>query len=469
MAQIDTNRKILVVEDAPDNLALVGHILRAAGYTVQLQDSGVRALEEIHSNPPELILLDINMPGIDGYEICARLKADPLTASIPVLFLSALADAGDIVKAFEAGGQDFISKPFRPEEMLARVKTHLALRGLQEEAVRRASQLELLNRIGVAITSGLELDTVLRNLFEQCRELMPIDSFYVALLEPDSGKINFPLYFHESRYINRKQQHLTQRPGLTGHVIHTRQTLYLSDMNDARLVSGLSIIQADGRPARSYLGVPLIVQDNVIGVISVQSFLVDAYTSEQIHILEMVAIQAAIALENARLFSEVQRLAITDSMTGLYNRRHFLELAEREFERIQRYPGPLSIILFDIDYFKRVNDTLGHLAGDQALRMLAETCRKTIRQADTLGRYGGEEFLVLLPNTDLENAVAQAERLRCQVESLPIPTERGTIKITISLGVAGYRPGDTLDSLIRRADDAMYHAKNNGRNRVDCS
>jgi diguanylate cyclase (GGDEF)-like protein len=179
------------------------------------------------------------------------------------------------------------------------------------------------------------------------------------------------------------------------------------------------------------------------------------------------ASQVAIAIETARLFDEVQRLAVTDALTGLYNRRGYTELGRREIERSRRYKRPLAAIMLDIDHFKQINDHYKHATGDEVLRELALRCRERLREIDILGRYGGEEFVLLLPETDLKGALHVAESLRERVFRVPFRTQAGALKVTISLGVAVYTSGEMdLEKLLDRADDAMYVAKQNGRNQV---
>ncbi|MEK7787822.1 MAG: GGDEF domain-containing protein, partial [Chloroflexota bacterium] len=176
---------------------------------------------------------------------------------------------------------------------------------------------------------------------------------------------------------------------------------------------------------------------------------------------------AATAIGNARLFSEVQRLAVIDSLTGIYNRRQFFTLAAREFERSRRYHEPLSAIMLDIDHFKRVNDTYGHAAGDQVLRVIAVECCGRMREADLLARYGGEEFAILMPVTDRQSALAGAERLRHHIARLSIQSDSELLTITISIGVATLdETCKDVETLVNRADHALYAAKRAGRNQV---
>lgn len=219
---------------------------------------------------------------------------------------------------------------------------------------------------------------------------------------------------------------------------------------------------------RSYLGVPLVFQDHVKGLLALYDSRANRFGERDIRTAEPFANQVAISLENSRLFEEMNRLAITDNLTGLLNRRAFAESAEKEFERARRYRRPLSLILFDIDRFKAVNDSHGHLIGDQVLRVLADKARKTTRATDVVCRWGGEEFLILMPEQGHDQAMATAERLRQEVSNMVVVTGAGPLSLTISLGVASLKrqEDESLDSLIGRADAAMYEAKAAGRNAV---
>lgn len=228
-------------------------------------------------------------------------------------------------------------------------------------------------------------------------------------------------------------------------------------------------------PMKTFMGVPIIARGRVIGGLYLtEKADAQQFTAEDESLAVGLASDAAIAIENAHLFEEVQRLAITDGLTGLCNRQHFLELAGREFDRAHRYQRPLSVIMLDIDRFKRVNDTHGHAVGDEVLQALAARFRANVRDIDLPARYGGEEFAVLLPEVGLERARVAAERLRRSVADTPIETAAGSLNVTISLGVgairelpvAGAPDCPDLPTLLRLADEALYKAKNAGRNRV---
>ncbi|MBA4384627.1 MAG: GGDEF domain-containing protein, partial [Anaerolinea sp.] len=219
--------------------------------------------------------------------------------------------------------------------------------------------------------------------------------------------------------------------------------------------------------SQSILVVPLKIGSKNIGIITTQSYKPNMYTKDDRETLELLAANVAIAIENARLFDEVQKLATTDPLTQLFNRRKFEETASKEFERSLRYNRPLCAIMIDLDQFKIVNDTYGHLAGDQALASLAALCKNNLRNIDILARYGGEEFIILLPETTLPEAMSTAERLRRECEITPIYSAHGQILITISLGLAELnKTCNTLEELIDRADQALYASKHAGRNKT---
>ncbi|MFQ5596235.1 MAG: diguanylate cyclase, partial [Anaerolineae bacterium] len=220
--------------------------------------------------------------------------------------------------------------------------------------------------------------------------------------------------------------------------------------------------------AQRILFVPLVSHDRAVGVMTLdQADAQPVFTPEQIDLACTIGAQVAVSVENARLYARVQKLAITDSLTGLYNRRGLFEFGRREVERARRFGRPLAAIMFDLDHFKRVNDTYGHATGDQVLAGLAARCRQALREVDLLGRYGGEEFAVLLPEIELADAGQVAERLRQSTAQAPFATDQGLMEITISLGVA---PLDDecadLEALLQRADQALYAAKEAGRNKV---
>jgi diguanylate cyclase (GGDEF)-like protein len=255
--------------------------------------------------------------------------------------------------------------------------------------------------------------------------------------------------------------------GLAGQVAKSGEAMIVEDyQNPAILPPGLRPI-LDVKIGRA-MGVPLKVGGKVIGVLTVQDYDPGRFTEDEVKVVSLFADQAALAIDKARLYAEVQRLATVDDVTGLLNRRGLWEFGRREFERARRFNRPLIAIFLDIDHFKLVNDTYGHATGDQVLRMLGERLKANTREVDLVARYGGEEFIVLLPEVDIHTASQVAERLRRSAVDVPMVTDQGNVVISLSLGVVQIRE-DTHDlaMLIDLADQAMFAAKQNGRNRVE--
>ena len=219
---------------------------------------------------------------------------------------------------------------------------------------------------------------------------------------------------------------------------------------------------------QSFLGVPVVFRDHVTGLITLYTSGARAFTEKDVQVADLFASQVAIALDNSRRVELMEKLAVTDELTGLYNRRAFAVLGEKEVGRARRYQRPLALILFDIDHFKVVNDSHGHLIGDHVLRVLTELVTRTTRTTDIVCRYGGEEFIVLMPEASQDEGLAMAERLRQEISRMTVVTAVGTLTLTVSLGIAELGPdeGENLESLIARADRAMYQAKAAGRNTV---
>jgi len=338
---------------------------------------------------------------------------------------------------------------------------------LYNEAHRRAEEMGSLYHMGLTLTAGLEMEQVLLSLFEQIKMILPSDVFYVSTYDEETQVVDLPLYFENGEFMKVEPRSLLTDPGITGEVIRSRKTINLPDTHLPDVVEKYHLIHRGGRACRSYVGVPLIVLDRVVGVVSMQSYQANAYSPDQVRLLETIATQAAIAIQNARLYHQMRQMAITDPVTQLFTRRQFIFLGRSEVERAIRYNRSVSVLMVDIDFFKRVNDTYGHSAGDQVLYGVAKICREAMRNTDIIGRWGGEEFSIVLPEADRVGASLIAERIRRMVASTFIPVAKDQVMVTVSIGVATMdQENGTLEILIDQADRAMYRAKAGGRNQV---
>jgi two-component system, cell cycle response regulator len=303
--------RVLVVDDLPDNVEILRARLESRGYRVETASNGEEALAQVAASPPQLILCDVMMPGIDGYEVARRIKRDDSLPFIPIILVTALSETEHIVQGLNTGADDYIAKPYHFQELEARVRAMLRIKRLQDELDLKNRELEVANK-------------------------------------------------------------------------------------------------------------------------------------------------------------RLRKLSITDGLTELFNHRHVHQLLREEFERSRRSGEPLAVVMIDLDRFKRVNDTYGHPTGDVILYETAQILRETAREIDMVGRYGGEEFIAILPNTDEPEGAHFAERVRTAVEEHLFRDEANEVEMTCSSGVASFPDSgaDSPEELLKRADEALYAAKEGGRNRV---
>jgi diguanylate cyclase (GGDEF)-like protein len=270
----------------------------------------------------------------------------------------------------------------------------------------------------------------------------------------------------DSRLRSAEAQAGEQMPSLAA--VREKRLAAIPDLaKEARYGPWLAAALREGY--RAFLAVPLLVQDRPVGCLNLYLAERRDLGPEEEDLLTTLSSQAAIAIENARLFEETRQLSITDPLTGLANHRQFYDQLGREFRRSQRYRRPLTLLMLDLDRFKQFNDTYGHLAGDQALRQTAEVLRQNARSVDILARYGGEEFAIILPETEASRALIQAERIRAAVAGHRLDGLEGEAAkgVTVSVGLAALTPAmKRIEDLVQAADDALYRAKSGGRNRI---
>ena len=411
--------RILIVDDDPITAKILCNALGGMG-TIHVATGGAEALQIAAEYPIDLVLLDIVMPTMDGLETGRALLRDH--PDLHIVFLAAASEPAVEVQALEVGGHDFIGKPIDPPVVRARVALQLKLKA-QETARNKRNLL---------------LTTVLTNM-----------DAHVYMKDREGRFL----------YANRAVAELLGRPAeeIVGHL--ETEFIPAANLDDIRAVD-IQVFASGSRQSREER---FTDQEGIARYFwSVKVPLIHAGRSDA-----LIGISTDIT-ELRQLREELERRATTDSLTGIANRGHFYQQANLHFKRAERYGEALSLLALDIDRFKSINDTYGHQAGDIALRALAEHFRQGIRAFDLIGRIGGEEFAILLPNTDLDGAVTLAERLRETLSALRLKVDGGTeLAVAVSIGAASLLPTDaSLDILFARADKALYRAKEGGRNRV---
>lgn len=488
---------ILIVDDNPHNLRFLYKMLSDQGYRVRCVSSGRMALSTLQLFPPDLVLLDIMMPEMDGYQICEKLKSNPKTCEIPVIFISALDDILDKVKAFQVGGRDYITKPFKLEEVLARIENQLALRNLQKQLQERNHLLE------EEIQNRVRAEEEIRLLLATIQAMSEAENIHDALsiilekvcqaIDWDAGEAWLPaddqpiLEYSQGWYTNdaslEQFRHHSEKIkfaagiGLPGRIWLSHKPEYIVNISSpSEQHPFLRKNIANEVNIKACLGVPILLQDKVLAILV---FLKKAEIQPDERLLALVNAvatqlgafiqrkKAEAALKNANL--KLQRLSQIDGLTGVANRRQFNEYLNKEWRRSMRETLHLSLIMCDVDFFKPYNDTYGHQAGDRCLQKVAKMIRSCLRRpADLVARYGGEEFAIILPNTNAKGAIYVAETIRRQVETLQLEHTQSSVHqfVTLSLGVSSIIPQTSLkvQSLIQAADQALYLAKNKGRN-----
>ena len=336
---------------------------------------------------------------------------------------------------------------------------------IREQVVhkRRLADLDTLYQISKVVSDTLNLEKLLSSIVEASKKLLKAEACSLALADPINQELTFTVAKGPSeKMILQKRIKFGQ--GIAGKVVESGKAMLIADAKlDKRFYLGMD--KATGFTTRSVLCVPMKLRNNVIGAIEVLNPIDrPTFSPDQIPMLSTLAQEAAVSIENARLF----HLATTDGLTGLATIRYFKTLLEHEMPRSERHQRPLSLIMLDIDFFKKVNDTYGHPAGDVILRELASLIRTAIRQEDIPARYGGEEFIIMLPEASRKESMVVAERMRTLVQDTRIKDEVRSYSITVSVGVATMMKGDQSNTLIERVDQQLYRAKQTGRNKV-CS
>src|SRR5271170_1194473 len=446
--------RVLVVDDILSNVKLLEAKLSAEYFEVITAFNGLECLAKMDAGAPDIVLLDVMMPGMDGFEVCRRIKSNPATAHIPVVMVTALDQPSDRVAGLDAGADDFLTKPVDDAALFARVRSLVRLKMMTDELRMREATGQSMGLLDPAETL-MDANPTGRILIVEDRpesvtwfsealrpnhELASVDTFEEALVRVRGGDYDLIVVSLGMR-------------GFDG----LRLCSQLRSLPEGRHVPILVVV-SDGDRRKLTQALEMGVND---------------YLTRPVDKNELVA-RVRTQLRKKRYADRLRHnvqlsleMAITDQLTGLHNRRYMSRHLDNLVETAKISGKPIAFVIMDIDYFKAVNDSYGHDIGDEVLKEFAARIAANVRGIDLACRYGGEEFVVVMPDTDVAFAMSVSERLRKSIETTPFPISRDprNLKLTISIGIAGSEgESDSAAALLHRADQALYRAKRTGRN-----
>ncbi|CEO17171.1 Response regulator PleD [Rickettsia monacensis] len=444
---------ILVVDDIETNIKLLTAKLLKEYYTVLTANSGKEALAILKKEKIDIILLDVMMPEMDGFEVCKTIKTDPETTHIPVVMVTALSDIDDRVKGLEAGADEFLTKPINDTALFVRLKSLSRMKSLIDELKLRNSTNALLG------VTNIEM----HDIFADKKILLINDDVVQAknikqMLLKITQNVKVISNSDELDIINEYTPDLVIISSMLENDDPLRISVILRGKAEISGVVIISQIDEDG--------MPLVVKGIELGI---NDYFV--YPIEESELLARIRTQLRRKQYQDNLRNDLEQsvnLAAKDGLTGLFNRRYFDIHLKQMIEKANKESIKLYLLMCDIDNFKHVNDTYGHQAGDKVLTIVSRILKNTLRVTDLIARFGGEEFTILLTDIDISKAIETAERVRVKIEYMDfhIEDQIEPLKKTISIGVTEYKKEESIESFIERADKAMYEAKTTGKNKV---
>ncbi len=448
--------RVLVVDDILPNVKLLEAKLASEYYDVLTATSGEEALQKVMQDSPDIVLLDVMMPGMDGFEVCKRIKADPSTAHIPVVMVTALTDASDRVRGLQAGADDFLSKPVNDIALMARVRSLVRLKMTIDEW-----------RVRENTASQLGVTEEKANVMNE-----PVEGASILLVEDQD--------FETDKIVTTFRQDNDSVHAVKGGM--EAMALAASQDFDLMIIS-LNLRSEDGLRLCSHLrsnertrAVPILMlatEEDMHRVahgleIGAHDYILRPIDRNEILARARSQIRRKRFQDRLRANYEISlSMALTDSLTGLYNRRYMEVHLQKLLQKNESNKKTLCVLLLDIDHFKSVNDTHGHAIGDEVLKTFAFRLKDSLRSFDLVARLGGEEFVAILPDVSVEMAHFVAERLRRSIGEKPFKCNipDGAMTVTTSVGGTIIEAGDhTVQSVLDRADKALYQAKHDGRN-----
>ncbi|MCL2473506.1 MAG: PleD family two-component system response regulator, partial [Alphaproteobacteria bacterium] len=445
--------RILIVDDVPLNLKLLSAKLAMEYYVVETAHNGAEAIEKSLNFRPDIILLDVMMPDMDGFEVCHKLKENPETAFIPIIMVTSLTDTENKIRGLEAGAEDFLTKPINDIALMARIRSSLRTKTIVDEWRSREQTTIALSNLDSA-SSGGELNITHSNI-----------------LVVDDGQLNINFIKHALYVLRPTIIEISSIKEIQDITEKSMIDLVLSNLN-LKHEDGLTVCPTlRSMPLTRHVPVLLIAREpDTEKVVKGLDLGANDYLIEPLDEQELFA-RVKSQLRHKKYY-EILRSGVeqnimfsfVDPLTSAFNRRYLDAHLPRALQMSKTQKKPLSMLMLDIDFFKKINDTYGHGTGDEVIRSVSGYIANSTRPSDFLVRMGGEEFVVVMPETRLDDAFKVADRIRRNIEKDKVTHEGNAVEVTVSIGVAEASESSSVESLFEAADKALYMAKEGGRN-----
>lgn len=468
---MDERLRILLIDDDEDEYVILQGLISGKSRSPIFQPIDLEwvstyedAVQAISVCTYDLFLVDFHLGQHNGLDVLR--EAGTRGCPAPIIMLTGHGDYTTDLAAMELGAADYLEKGQLTLPLLERsIRYAIERSRTLLELQKQAQEIDALQKATSSLLNTLDLSRLLSHVLDAARAAIPsADQSWLHLLEQQKGRLGLlnEIELEDERILK------VPVPEIPNHVfqqIYTGHPLRVANAQDHPQILAMIRDEQLRQTLRSVLVAPLLIGQDVVGTLSVSAFKSSVFSEDDLQLLNTFAATASTAIYNSVLYAETQKLAIHDPLTGKLNRRTLFEYGQRELDRSRRFEHPLSVLMFDVDHFKNVNDQYGHSTGDKVLVAITERCSNVIRSVDLLGRYGGDEFTVLLPEADIDTAGDIANRIRNSIKRTPIPTEIGPVSVSISVGVAQADPDITkFTALLHKADQALYKSKQQGRN-----
>ncbi len=481
------NKKILLVEDSKMVREMYKEVFEKEGYSVIEAEDGIEGAEKFFSEIPNIVVSDIDMPKMNGYQLTRLLKSLPHSSNIPIILLTSLTEARHYFWGFQTGADEYVSKDEDVEILLEKIKNLIekekdGREKLKEEIQKHYSSIDLLSLLNKQLDDRLFELTIFNNIISTIFENKDFFGTIKSILNILSNILDSTVYSiticaSEEIFVfinSELDLSPTYLEKFSVKIIDVLQETTGKSMENVNF--NIEYFSNVGEDITKFNEENIMFEFKRVTDETIVALAFDRnkpFNKEEKVLISQFIKHIAIVSAHSYLHQKIKNLSIKDGLTKLYNKRHFLEILEREVNRSIRYQSVFSLIFLDIDDFKKVNDTYGHIFGDMVLKRISEIITQVIRASDVACRFGGEEFLIMMPEIKKKDVCTAAERIRKEVEKSEFKTSTGEIvKVTVSLGVATSNDinfkESNIDELIKMSDGKMYMAKNKGKNRLEC-